>query len=93
MTKQQRNRYSDEFKAEALKLAENTSVASAAKKLGLHESQIYGWRAAAKKKASISGRESELATENARLKRQLSEQEEELAILKKAATYFAKNQK
>lgn len=49
MTKQQRNRYSDEFKAEALKLAENTSVASAARKLELHESQIYGWRSAAKK--------------------------------------------
>lgn len=42
MTKQQRNRYSDEFKAEALKLAENTSVTSAARKLELHESQIYG---------------------------------------------------
>lgn len=93
MTKQQRNRYSDEFKAEALKLAENTSVASAARQLGLHESQIYGWRSAARKKAYVSGREAELATENARLKRQLSEQTEELAILKKAATYFAKNQK
>ncbi|SDO12460.1 hypothetical protein SAMN04487951_11398 [Vreelandella arcis] len=34
MTKQQRNRYSDEFKAEALKLAENTSVASAARNWG-----------------------------------------------------------
>lgn len=93
MTKQKRNRYSDEFKAEALKLAENTSVASAARQLGLHDSQIYGWRSAARKKAHVSGRESELATENARLKRQLSEQTEELAILKKAATYFAKNQK
>lgn len=31
MTKQPRNRYSDEFKAEALKLAENTSVAIVAR--------------------------------------------------------------
>jgi transposase len=37
-----------------------------------------------------SERESELDAENARLKRQLAEQAEELAILQKAATYFAK---
>ncbi|BBM00254.1 hypothetical protein GL2_03280 [Microbulbifer sp. GL-2] len=37
--------------------------------------------------------ERELATENARLKRQLAEQAEELAILKKAAAYFAKSLK
>ena len=34
-------------------------------------------------------RESELTAENARLKRQLAEQAEELAILQKVATYFA----
>lgn len=39
---------------------------------------------------SSSERESELAAENVRLKRQLAEQAEELAILQKAATYFAK---
>jgi len=55
--------------------------------------QIYGWRSAAKKKANVSEGESELAAENARLKRQMAEREEELAILKKAATNFAKNQK
>lgn len=38
-------------------------------------------------------RESELAAENARLKRQLAERDEELAILQKAATYFAKRLK
>jgi transposase len=35
----------------------------------------------------------QLLADNARLKRQLAEQAEELAILKKAAAYFAKNQK
>ncbi|GLY59962.1 transposase [Pectobacterium carotovorum subsp. carotovorum] len=35
----------------------------------------------------------ELAAENARLKRQLTERDEELAILQKAATYFAKRLK
>lgn len=42
---------------------------------------------------SSSERESELAAENVRLKRQLAEQAEELAILQKAATYFAKRLK
>jgi transposase len=37
--------------------------------------------------------EKELAAENARLKRQVAEQAEELAILKKAAAYFAKGLK
>ena len=40
-----------------------------------------------------SQREAEIAAEAAKLKRQLAEQEEDLTILKKAATYFAKNQK
>ncbi|WP_161598945.1 transposase [Aidingimonas lacisalsi] len=43
MRKQKRNRYSDEFKDEALKLAEKTSPATAARELGVHESQMYGW--------------------------------------------------
>lgn len=42
---------------------------------------------------SSSERESELTAENVRLKRQLAEQAEELAILQKAATYFAKRLK
>ena len=42
---------------------------------------------------TTSERENALAIENARLKRLLAEQAEDLEILKKAATYFAKNQK
>jgi transposase len=90
--KKSRKQYSEEFKAEALKLAAKTSVASAAIELGLYESQLYSWRSARNKKASVSERENELAAENAKLKRQLAAQAEELEILKKAATYFAKNQ-
>jgi transposase len=35
--------------------------------------------------------EQELSAENVRLKRQLAEKEQEVAILKKASAYFAKN--
>ena len=39
-----RRRYSPEFKTEALGLAEQVGVSSAAKQLGLHDSQLYSWR-------------------------------------------------
>ncbi|MFT7266460.1 MAG: transposase [Halioglobus sp.] len=44
-------------------------------------------------KQDQSDLEQSLAAENARLKRKLAEQAEELAIVKKAATYFAKSLK
>ena len=92
-TKKQRTFHSPEFKAEALKLTEKTSVPSAAKELGMKESQLCTWHAAVSRKKSVSERESPLATENAKLKRKLAEQAEALEILKQAATCFAKNQK
>lgn len=88
--KSKRKRYTDEYKREALSLAERIGVAKAATQLGVAESQLYNWRAKARGQLSQGDREQQLATENARLKRQLAEQEEELAIVKKAAQYFAK---
>lgn len=91
--KASRIRHTDEYKTEALKLAEKVGVGPAAEQLGLHESQLYTWRNKARQKESSSEAEQRLQVENARLKRQLAEREDELAILKKAAAYFAKNQK
>lgn len=88
-----RRRYSAEFKIEALGLADQVGVSGAAKQLGLHESQLYAWRKKARYEASRSNAEKELLAENARLKRQLAKKDEELAILKKAAAYFAKSLK
>lgn len=82
-SKKKRIIHSLEFKAETLKLVEKVGVAAAARQLSLHESQIYGWRKAAKKDTTTSQREQELATEVAKLKRQLVEQAEELDIVKK----------
>ena len=83
-------RHSIEFKTEALKLTKQVGVASAARQLDLHESQLYSWRKQAEHDKTISERESQLATENARLKRELARAKEEIEIAKKAATYFAK---
>ncbi len=92
-SKKTRKQHSPEFRSEALKLAERIGVAAAARELSLYESQLYAWRSKQQQQMSSSERESELAAENVRLKRQLAEQAEELAILQKAATYFAKRLK
>ncbi len=92
-SKKPRKQHSPEFRSEALKLAERIGVAAAARELSLYESQLYAWRRKLQQQMTSSERESELAAENARLKRQLAEQAEELAILQKAAAYFAKRLK
>ena len=91
--KQTRIQHSDEYKVEALALAEKIGISAAARQLGRAESQLYGWRNKQQKDQSQSVADQQLAAENARLKRQLAEQAEELAILKKAAAYFARNVK
>ncbi len=78
-----RTRHSQAYKDEALALAEQ---------LGLQPSQFYGWRSKQQNQAG-SEREQLLADKNARLKRLLAEQAEELAIVKKAAAYFARSLK
>jgi transposase len=92
-TKKTRKQHTPEFRHEALKLAERIGVAAAARELSLYESQLYNWRSKQQHQATSSERESEQAAEIARLKRQLAERDEELAILQKAATYFAKRLK
>ena len=88
-----RKRHSEEFKAEVLALADTVGVSAAATQLGLHSSQIYGWRSKAQLLKSRGQIDEEQARELVRLKRQLAEQAEELALLKKAAAYFAKSLK
>jgi transposase len=90
---QARKRYTVEYKAESLRLAGTVGVPAAARQLGLHESQLYGWRARMRLDLSRGEAERQALQENARLKRQVAEQAEELAILKKAAAYFAKGLK
>ena len=88
-----RRRHSQAFKDEALKLAATVGVTQAARQLGVYESQIYQWRSKSQAVKNRSAREEELAAENAKLKRQLAQRNEEVAILKKASAYFAANQR
>ena len=86
IVKQSRQTYSDEYRAEALKLADNVGVTAAANKLGIQTSQIYSWRGKSRLAESRTESERKLLAENAKLKRQLSEQEEELAICELTAS-------
>lgn len=91
--KKPHTRHSQAYKDEALALAARIGVSKAAIQLGLHASQLYGWRTKQQHSLNSTDREQSLAEENARLKRQLAEQTEELAIVKKAAAYFTKSLK
>lgn len=91
--KSTRNRFSPAFKQEALALADRVGAAEAARQLGLQATQLYAWLSKSQQTQGVDTRTRELEAENARLKRLLAEQTEDLAILKKAAAYFAKSQK
>jgi transposase len=88
-----RRRHAEEFQREALLLAARTGVASAAAELGIQPSLLYGWQNKARAARERAQVEQAQSAEIARLKRQLAEQSEDLAILKKAAAYFARTSK
>ena len=84
---------SDEYKKDAVKLADTVGVAAAAKQLGIHTTQIYNWRGKLRVKETRTEAEIRLMDENARLTRELAEKKQENDFLKKASAYFAKHQK
>jgi transposase len=91
--------YTDEFKVEAVKLAESIGGNPTAKRLDIPESSLWNWI-----KLSRAGKLStrhagvvplkrsatELEAENSRLRRELANTKLDLDIVKKAAAYFAK---
>lgn len=62
-----------EFKGKAIKLAERSTVAKAATQLSISPSQIHDWRKTMMHDFTGVERDSYLATENTRLKRELAE--------------------
>lgn len=87
-------RYTAEFKAEALKQVteHGHAVQDVAKRLGIGAKTLYLWRqeAGLGRDAKVAADSAQLATENQRLKAELRRVTEERDILKKAAAYFAK---
>lgn len=101
MTRKRRPAYTEEFRREAVKRADqagNTN-ASVAKELGVSAQQIYNWRRqfnrlSEKQFNSINGVDMSKpdTAETRRLKKENAELKKEVEFLKKAAAYFA-NQK
>jgi transposase-like protein len=87
-----RQRYTDEFKIEAVKqITEGGhTVPEVAKRLGVTSNSLYKWvkeyGESPERAAAIRAEKAE----NQRLKRELKRVTEERDILKKAAAYFAK---
>ena len=99
MTKGKRRKYDREFKIEAVKLVteRGTSIAEAARNLGIHENLLRIW----KKKYLEDTKDSFPGTgylkpqdeELRRLRKKLADAEEERDILKKALAIFSKEPK
>ena len=90
-------RYSKEFKLEAIRLVESTDrpVSHVARELGLRVNQIYKWKKQLEGKGEDGafpgkGKQAGADAETARLRKELALAREEIEILKKAAAYFAR---
>ncbi len=89
-----RRRFTAEFKAEAVKLLEESDrpLLQVAAELGVHPNQLRGWRnehLAAGSAEALARRKAE-AAEPARLRRENKRLEQENEILRRAAAFFAR---
>jgi len=95
--KKRRSRYGREFKLEAVRqvVAQDRSVTEVAASLGLHPSTLQRWKKEFLEEGSVAfpgnGRQSPEQEEIRRLRRELANAKQDVAILKKAAAYFAKH--
>jgi transposase len=76
-----------------LERADRDGIPTVAKDLGLAESMLYSWRVKRRQTDQPFEGQKLQQAEMARLKRENARPEEELAFLKKAAAYFAKQPK
>ena len=94
-----KRKYTDEFKVEAVRLADSVGGSKAAKRLGIPDSSLWNWiglsradklKAADGKAVPVKRSLAEAEAENAKLRRELASTQLDLEIVKKAAAYFAK---
>ena len=91
--------YAAEFKLEAVKRVHKTgeAVSKVAADLGVNENTLHGWIARFREKPETpfpgSGKLSPEDDRLRKLERENRDLREEVEILKKAAAYFARNQK
>jgi transposase len=89
-------RYTKEFKEEALRMAERSdkTISQVARELGIRVNQIHKWKKALETQQADAfpghGRQSGAAAELAKLRRENERLQQENEVLKKAASYFAR---
>jgi len=85
-----RKHYTEQFKRDAVKLMTERgySLSKASEALGVSANTLSTW-----KKTMVPREQSDLEAENARLRHEVRELRTEREILKKAATFFAKEQR
>ena len=94
--------YTEEFKVEAVRLADSIGGNAAAKRLGVPQSTVTNWvrnrKTGRQRSAPVAAEStvmarrpvSELEAENARLRKELVNAKLDLEIVKKAAAYFVR---
>jgi transposase-like protein len=94
--------FTEEFKKESVRLADRLGNASAAaEKLGIGTSTIHAWKAKHpewalkpdQQKGDAAAELAALKEENRRLKRELSDSEDAVYILKRAAVFFSQDRR
>lgn len=98
-----RRQYTEEFKAEAVRLAASVGGHEAARRLGVPVATVGNWSRRRRASASADDRlsapvadvparrpVSELEAENSRLRRELADARLDVEILRKATAYFAR---
>lgn len=86
-----KRQYTLDFKQQAVELGARIGFARAANQLGVHVSNLHGWKKGLKKsevkvsKKSMAG----LEAENQRLEREISDLRKVNDILKRAAAFFS----
>lgn len=93
VTNKPRKKYSPQFKEQALQYAEKDGIPKTAVALGINEAMLYSWRAKKKETGQPFENQKLQQAETARLKREIARLQQENAFLKKAAAYFAKEDK
>ena len=98
MERQVRARYTADYKAQAVSLAESLEAARAARKLGISVKQLANWIRISRDGAGFvkDGQRrpvSDLEVEHARLRAENSQLRMERYFIKNAAAYFAKESK
>ena len=94
--KKKRNRYTEQFRAEALRVAENRgsrTLGEVAEGLGIAEHLLHSWRSKTKTDGEPNDRGETMEQELRRLRRELSDVKKDRDILVKSIAVFVRERK